>query len=65
MVPTLAGDGAAEAVVALCGMEFLARRRKVKSDEVRRTTATDSGYDDALNEALIDAELFALVTPNV
>ena len=65
LVPTLAADGAAKGAVFLCGMDFPARRTAVKNEEVLRVTANRSGEEDARNEALLDTELFALVTPNV
>ena len=53
------------AVAVLCSMDFPARRIKVKTEEVLPVTATRSGEANARSEALTDAELFALVTPNV
>ena len=65
LVPTLASGGAAEEPMFLCGIGFPARRTKMKTEEVLPVTATRCGEEDARNEALFDAELFALVTPNV
>ena len=65
LVPTLASDGGAEGMAVLCGIYFPTRRVKVKTEEVPRTTATDSDEADARNEALFVAELFALAMPNV
>ena len=46
-------------------MDFPVRPTRVKTEEMLRGTANGNGEEDARNEALIDADLFALVTPNV
>ena len=65
LVPTLASDGGAEGKAVLCGMDFPARRTKMKTEEVLPVTATRSGEEDARNEALFEAEVSAIATPNV
>ena len=51
LVPTLASDGGAERMAVLCGMDFAARRMKVKPEEVLPGTATRAGEADARSDA--------------